>query len=162
MFCWNAGGLSTGVYAELLRCLETSTDIAVAIIQETHWTTSGEWCSGGWQIVHSASERKRQDGVMVAVSRDLLSHSEVCWQEVIPGRLLRVRAEIKKQCWEILGVYQHAMTNRTAEETTKIFSQRRQVWRALDRTTSGMPFSSSLGRPLQTGAAKGRDSDRPA
>ena len=77
--------MSTEVYAELLRYLETNEEIAVAIIQETHWSTSGEWSAGGWQIVHTASERRRQDGVMVAVRRDLLSHSEICWQEIIPG-----------------------------------------------------------------------------
>ena len=82
--------------------------------------------------------------MLAAVRRDLLTNSEICWQEVISGRLLRVRAEVEKQCWEILGIYQHTMTNRTTEETAKIMSQRRKVWQALDKTASGIPFRALL------------------
>ena len=46
VFCWNAGGISSELYAELLRYLETKEDISFVIVQETHWSTTGEWTAG--------------------------------------------------------------------------------------------------------------------
>ena len=144
VFCWNAGGISSELYAELLRYLETAETVDIAIIQETHWTTTGEWTAGQWQFIHTASERRRQDGVLVAIRRSSLSHREVCWQEIIPGRLLQVRVELGRQCCEILGLYQHAMTARSATEKSKVMSSRRAVWRALDKAISSLPFRAML------------------
>ena len=128
VFCWNPGGMSAELYAELLRYLETRSDIDIAITQETHWSTTGEWKTGHWQFVHTASDRKGQDGVLVAVKASLLTRQEVCCQEIIPGRLLRLRVELRQQCYEILGIYQHALSNpnRTASETAKVMTQRNQ------------------------------------
>ena len=144
VFCWNAGGISSELYAELLRYLETTGTIDIAIIQETHWSTTGEWTAGQWQFIHTASERSRQDGVLVAVRRSLLSNREVCWQEIVPGRLLRVRVELCHQSCEILGLYQHAMTARSATEKSKVMSRRKAVWGARDKALSSLPFRAML------------------
>ena len=37
---------------------------------------------------------RHQDGVLVAIRASLLTDREICWQEIVPGRLLRVRAEL--------------------------------------------------------------------
>ena len=144
IFCWNAGGISSELYAELLRYLETTATIDIAITQETHWSTTGEWTAGQWQFIHTASERSRQDGVLVAVRKSLLTNQEVCWQEIVPGRLLRVRVELCHQSCEILGLYQHAMTARSATEKSKVLSRRKAVWGAFEKALSGLPFRAML------------------
>ena len=62
----------------------------------------------------------------------------------MPGRLLRVRAELRNQSCEILGLYQHALSSRTSTEKAKVMSQRKSLWKALDKTLSGLPFRAML------------------
>ena len=140
IFSWNAGGISAELYAELFRYLDLQDTVDVAVIQETHWSTSGEWRTGQWQCIHSASGRKNQDGVLVAIRSSLLGSSEVCWQEVAPGRLLRVRATLEGQHWEIFGLYQHAMTSGGHAGDGGVFDKRQRIWSALDKSLSAVPF----------------------
>ena len=141
IFSWNAGGISAELYAELLRYLDLQdTVVDVAVIQETHWSTSGEWRTGQWQCTHSASGRKNQDGVWVAIRSSLLENSEVCWQEIVSGRLLRVRATLEGQRWEIFGLYQHAMTSGGHAGDGGVFDKRQRIWSAPDKSLSAVPF----------------------
>ena len=140
VFSWNAGGLSAEANAELEYFLQTSS-YAIALVQETHWSTSGEWAKGDWTFIHSASQRPRQDGVMVAIRTSLLTTEEVQWQEIVPGRLLRVRAALNQQQWDIFSLYQHA-GNAVGRE--KLLAKRRTVWRKLDVAIQGTPHRSMI------------------
>ena len=141
VFSWNAGGLSVEANAELEHFLQTSS-YAIALAQETHWSTSGEWKKGDWTFIHSASQRPKQDGVMVAIRTSMLTESEVLWQEVHPGRILRVRAELNKQQWDIFSLYQHAMTAGSASDKDKLLKKRSVVWQKLDKAVQGTPYRS--------------------
>ena len=123
---WNAGGLSSEGTAEFEHFLNSS-QYAVALVQETHWSTSGEWSKGDWTFIHRPSKRARQDGVMVVLRTSMLTSTEVSWQEIIPGRLLRVRAVINHQQWELFSLYQHAMSPGSAEEKAKLLAKRGEV-----------------------------------
>ena len=112
---------------------------AIALVQETHWSTSGEWTRGDWTFIHSASQRPRQDGVMVAIRTSLLTSDEVLRQEIHPGRLLRVRAVLDQPQWVIFSLYQHAMSAGSASDKDKLLDKKRNLekvrqghsWRAL-------------------------------
>ena len=140
---WNAGGLSSEGTAELEQFLQGSC-YAVALIQETHWSSSGEWVKGDWTFIHSASTRPRQDGVMVCIRTTLLGSGEVQWQEIVPGRLLRVRAILGKQQWDLFSLYQHAMISGTAEAKDKLLDKRRTIWRKLDMAIQATPLRSMI------------------
>ena len=127
VFSWNAGGISAELYAELFRYLELQDTVDVAVIQETHWSTSGEWRTGQWQCIHSASGRKNQDGVLVVIRSSLLGNGEVCWQEVAP------------QHWEIFGLYQHALTSGGHAGDGGVLDKRQRIWKALDKSLSAVP-----------------------
>ena len=81
---------------------------------------------------------------MVAIRTSALSSKEILWQELIPGRLLRVRAEIGRQQWEILSLYQHAITSASAEERVKLMERRRAVLTKLDKVLSEVPLRSMI------------------
>ena len=140
---WNAGGLSSEGTAELEQFLQGSC-YAVALIQETHWSSSGEWVKGDWTFIHSASKRPRQDGVMVCIRTSLLGSGEVQWQEIVPGRLLRVRAILGKQQWDLFSLYQHAMISGAAEAKDKLLDKRRLIWRKLDTAVQATPLRSMV------------------
>ena len=61
VFSWNAGGLSAEANAELEYFLQTSS-YDIALVQETHWSTSGEWAKGDWTFIHSASRGPGKTG----------------------------------------------------------------------------------------------------
>ena len=143
VFSWNAPGLSAEANAELEHFLQTS-NYAIALVQETHWSTSGEWKRGDWTFIHSASQRPRQDGVMVAIRTSMLTSEEVLWQEIHPGRLLRVRAVLDQQQWDIFSLYQHAMSAGSASDKDKLLSKRNTVWKKLDKAIHGTPYRSMI------------------
>ena len=143
VFSWNAGGLSVEANAELEHFLQTS-NYAIALVQETHWSTSGEWKKGDWTFIHSASQRPRQDGVMVAIRTSMLTAAEVLWQEIHPGRILRVRAELNQQQWDIFSLYQHAMSAGGASDKDKLLSKRNIVWKKLDKAMHSTPYRSMI------------------
>ena len=68
---------------------------------------------------------------MVALRTSLI------WQEIIPGRLLRVRAVVGRQQWGIFSLYQH-------EERVKLTEKRRPVLKKLDKVLSDVPLRSMM------------------
>ena len=81
---------------------------------------------------------------MVALRTSALSSTEIVWRELIPGRLLRVRAEIGHQQWDIFSLYQHAITSASAEERVKLMEKRRVVLTKLDKVLSEVPLRSMI------------------
>ena len=57
VLCWNVGGLSTGLFDELLAwlALPQQQHIGAVLLQETHWQHQSEWCSGGWTCINSGA-----------------------------------------------------------------------------------------------------------
>ncbi|CAE7773374.1 LINE-1 retrotransposable element ORF2 protein [Symbiodinium microadriaticum] len=53
---WNAGGLSSAVYQELIAWLDEQHKYQVILLQETHWPQSSDFTSGNWLCIHSASD----------------------------------------------------------------------------------------------------------
>ena len=136
VFSWNASGLSAELYAEFFRYLDLQATVDVAVIQETHWSTSGEWRQDSGSAYIAPLDGNIRTGLVV-IRSCLLGNSEVCWQEVTPGRLLRVRAILDGQHWEIFGLYQRALTGGGHAGDGGVLDRRQKVWQALDRSVCG-------------------------
>ena len=120
----------------------TSSDLDIVLVQETHWGSSGAWKHQGWSYFHSASEKPRQAGVLVGIRSDALDESRTAWREIVPGRLIWVRACVRGQERDLLSFYQLAQTGRDGETKDYRMKERRAVWNKLHRTLRGLPIRS--------------------
>ena len=71
--CWNAGGLTSGTWEELLSQLSEPqlADVSVVILQETHWHGVSQFARDNWLIVSSGSSGEKGSGVAVMVKKTL-------------------------------------------------------------------------------------------
>ena len=142
IFCWNAGGLCGEAKVEFEHFLQISPHLDICLAQKTHWGSSGSWERHGWTYFHSAAEKSRQAGVLVAVRSSALDTSQTAWREIVPGRLLWLRANIRGQQWDLLCLYQVAQAGRDGETKEYRMKERRSIWNKLQRTLRGLPVRS--------------------
>ncbi|OLQ04744.1 hypothetical protein AK812_SmicGene12129 [Symbiodinium microadriaticum] len=140
---WNVGGLTQVLMAELLTWLAINKDIQILMLQETHWGNSCDWEAQGWFFCHSASPKPRSGGVLIALRRDIFAKETVRWQEVVPGRLLHVRAFAHQQHVDLLTIYQHALPF-GGELLEDVMKKRSGLWKELDRQLGSFPARSSI------------------
>ena len=121
---------------------EAQGHIGALLLQETHWSFTSEWKQGGWYI-HSAAPKPQQGGVLTAIRATLVDEHSLSWQEVIPGRLTQVRCVLGKQQVDLLNLYQHAWSAKTAEQTQDLV-RREKLWRQLDGLLGSLPLRSEI------------------
>ena len=118
--------------------------IGVSILIETHWSFTNEYQAENWTLAHSGIEGKRGAGVMIGIRTDLVDPNTLRWRPVEPGRLSHVRCHIKKQHFDIVGLYQHALAKVEQEKQAELMRKRARIWKLLDSTITGFPFRSSV------------------
>ena len=97
--------MSAFLWGELKAHLGSGTcDYDVVCLQELHWSQTCQFVVGGWSVVVSAGQDK-SDGVMVLVSPKF-QQSQVKYDEIMKGRLLRVQIAIADTRVEIFCCYQ--------------------------------------------------------
>ena len=142
VFCWNAGGLGGGLYAELMTFL-TNSQYDAAIILESKWQENMEYTAGPWSCIHSGCKSRKQAGVLILIHHRLAPPSQLRYEHILQGRLLHVRAPLPGKDHRhihILGVYQKTYDPKCAS----MLEQRSQVWQALDRHLARIPVRDSL------------------
>ena len=144
VFSWNAGGLCGETKVEFEYLLHNSLEADIVLLQETHWSSSGSWKQSGWTYFHSASERSRQAGVMIGVRSELLDDASAAWKEIVPGRLLWVRACIQGQQWDLLNLYQVAQAGKDGETKAYRLKERQAIWNKLQKVLRGLPMRSMV------------------
>ena len=101
----NVGHMSAFLWGELKAHLGSGTcDYDVVCLQELHWSQTCQFIVGGWSVVVSAGQDK-SDGVMVLVNPKF-QQSQVKYDEIMKGRLLRVQIAIADTRVEIFCCYQ--------------------------------------------------------
>ena len=140
---WNVGGFSAELQMEWFAWLRQDPSI-VFILIETHWSFTNEYQAENWTLVHSGTEGKRGAGVMTGIRTDLVDTNTLRWRAVEPGRLLHVRCHIKRQQFDIVGLYQHALARVEQEKQAELMRKRARIWKQLDSTITGFPFRSSV------------------
>lgn len=105
---WNAGGLHSSRYVELMSWLEThdSGPIHVCCVQESHWPSSSEYSNHRWVFVHTGSSSST-GGVLMIINRSVACPAQLQHAELHAGRLLHVRVQ-SEPAVDLLGTYQHA------------------------------------------------------
>ena len=102
----NVGHMSAFLWSELKAYLGSSScDHDVICLQELHWSQTCQFCVGGWSAVVSAGP-DRSDGVMVLVSPKF-RQSQVKYDEIVRGRLLRVQIAVNDIRVEVFCCYQY-------------------------------------------------------
>ena len=142
IFSWNTGGLSSGLYQELLAWLDTHGPWDVIILQKTHWHEVADYNSGSWSCIHSSGHTAsdgpdRSAGILIMLSKK--AFSDIATPDLLPGRLLHVRAAHKQShlAVTLLGIYQHVY--RSHLSAAKNRQLRGAVWNKLQSTLGTIP-----------------------
>ena len=133
VFSWNKGGLGSGLFQELVAWLETNGSWDVVILQEAHWKEVSDFSSGGmwWLELHSlfgvqCSRPDTSSGILIMPAKR--TFSDIATAELIPGRLLQVRAmrAASQILIDVFGLYQHVHRTHLSEARNR--QLRGQVW----------------------------------
>ena len=137
----NVGSLSTLMWQELREYLASPANPRDAImLQETHWSTCSEFRTNGWTAIHSGTTA-RADGVMTLVHPKHPS-ARVRYEEVTPGRVLRVQVQMPTGRVELFNCYQHPHNFASNQETLK--EKRQSLLNKLGRSIQGIPQRATL------------------
>ena len=142
VFSWNASGLSSSMFQELIAWCDIQSNIDVIVIQETHWHETSDFTTGPWQAIHSSGRAApdglgRCSGLLFLLHRSKFQDPRV--SELIPGRLALVQATSKttRLPVSILGVYQHVW--RSGLTTARNHELRHDLWNRLDHALLTIP-----------------------
>ncbi|CAE7660156.1 MCAT [Symbiodinium sp. CCMP2592] len=137
---WNAGGLSSNVYQELLTFIRDA-KMDICLVQETKWAEDNCWSTVDYHFIHSAGKNKldKVGGLLSIVSAHLVKKDDLQYLGVHPGRLLHVRVQAGKVPLDILNVYQFA-----ANEKPETTEHRHRFLLCLQRCVSGLPRRHAL------------------
>ena len=148
---WNAGGLTSTRYQEILQWLECEHSrghvIDMMIIQETAWQQDLEFTSQPvsngqlqWHVIHSAGAART--GIMCLIRQGLVTSDQIRSVAVLPGRLLHIRLLMEVPL--VLGIYQvawnpHKATLPALCKTETLLKQRNRIWQHLHRWLRTVP-----------------------
>ena len=136
---WNAGGLTSRYFDELISLLETPEyrKIRLVSVQETHWSTSSVFSKGNWHIVTSSDPQGRRAGVMTLIHKSLCTLSDIRSVEHAQGRLHQVRIPWQNSHIHIVTGYQHVWQSKLAKAEN--VEQRKSWTEALSKCMSRIP-----------------------
>lgn len=138
LFSWNAGGLSTERYWELIQWISLQ-QFDIVILQESRWNYAAEWQLADWNVIHSASQVRRSAGLLVLVAKSFCKASHLRLADIIPGRLLHIRLESSRRSIDLIAGYQF-VDDRTPVSKTG----RATFWDTLDRLLHALPKRNTL------------------
>ena len=148
---WNAGGLHSSRYVELMSWLEThdSGPIHVCCVHESHWPSSSEYSNHRWVFVHTGSSSST-GGVLMIINRSVACPAQLQHAELHAGRLLHVRVQ-SEPAVDLLGTYQHAWNPNskqrlsTAENGLQLLlRQRQEIWDKIESWAAAVPKRNRL------------------
>eukprot|EP00438_Fugacium_kawagutii_P017850 Skav205681 [mRNA] locus=scaffold2818:149288:150553:+ [translate_table: standard] len=132
IFHWNVSGLSQTKLQELLHWGHTA-HCDIMLLTETRWMFSNQWHTTNWTITHSGQPNERGAGVAVLVHKRVPRH-HLSWREVLPGRILHLKINVKPFDSDVLVVYQHPH-----QQTLVRSQQRQQLLFTLDQYLHNLP-----------------------
>ena len=146
---WNAGGLSSDRYQQLLLWLQgPGRHLHVVAIQETHWRHDASYKVQGWHAYHfpcSASDKSA--GILILVNQRLYPPHKVQLTCLVEGRLVHLRLELNPSI-DVLILYQHlhatSAQHKGQEGLIHAQAQRSKVWTKVHQSLSGFPSRNSV------------------
>ena len=139
LFCWNCGGMGDGKYAEFNHWLDTrGQDVDVALVTETHWKLEADpctWSLSNWHCIHFASTQRKTAGMLLYVSKRVVSDANIRFSSHLSGRLAHVRLYTHTPV-DLILCYQHASNTKAEAETLR---KRAHFWQKLASLLSSIP-----------------------
>ena len=146
---WNAGGLSSDRYQQLLLWLQgPGKHLHVVAVQETHWRHDASYQAHGWLAFHfPCSANDKSAGILILVNKLLYPHHKVQLTCLVEGRLIHLRLELNPSI-DVLVLYQHLYaTNAQHKGQDGLHhaqAQRSKVWTKVHQCLSGLPSRNSV------------------
>ena len=141
---WNAGGLTTELYQQLLAwAAERMIDIL--LIQGTRWKDDRTWKSHGYMFVQCGEDpevRNSHAGVLIGVSQRLCKTDDVSFASIIPGRLQHVKCRLGSKSIDIINAYQ--FPDSYTQQRTAPLKCRANFWQKFDMLLHQMPHRNVL------------------
>ena len=110
----NAGSLSGFLWAEIKAYIASQKcEADFILLQEVHWQQTCSFRVGGWSAFVSATA-ERADGVMI-LAHPKYQDSQLKFDEVVRGRILRVQVSLQKEKVELFCVYQRVWQNQLSK-----------------------------------------------
>ena len=124
---WNIGGMTSRLFDELFSILDMPEyrKVRLVSIQETHWSTTGQFSKGNLHVVTSSMPTGRQAGVMTLVHKSLCTLADIRAREIQAGRLQHVRLPWQNSHVHVVTGYQHVWQSTLSTEQN---NQQRQLW----------------------------------
>ena len=106
----NVGSLSGFLWAEIKAYIASPRcDADFILLQEVRWQQTCSFRVGGWAAFVSATAEKA-DGVMI-LAHPRYQDSQLKFDEVVRGRVLRVQVSLQQEKVELFSVYQRVWQN---------------------------------------------------
>ena len=155
---YNAGGLSTPHYTELLAWLHIQRRQRqgpdVVMVQETHWLGEQDYSNDEWHVLSSGCDRRHS-----GLAKTKFPNATICKEIAVAGRLLSTRIQQGPKVMRLINVYQKVW-NGTPEAKQLRAQVLDALQQQLQQTPSRYPlriagdFNASLEhRPPCTGSA---------
>ena len=138
----NVGTLSTDAYDELMNWLQQNADWDVICLQETGWSLDATYTSGRWHVVSSGCKTHKNSGLMVLVSKRLITAEHIRFDNVVPGRIQVVKLEFPQRHIDIINVYQYVWSTQTPAPV--LVHNRERVWTKLHQLISAVAQRNTL------------------
>ena len=131
--------MGDGKYAEFNHWLNTrGQDIDVALVTETHWKLEADPCTWSlpqWHCIHFASTQRKTAGMLLYVSKRVVSDANIRFSSHLSGRLAHVRLYAHTPV-DLVLCYQHASNTSAEAETLR---KRAHFWQKLASLLSSIP-----------------------
>ena len=100
---WNAGGLSSDRYQQLLLWLQgPGKHLHVVAVQETHWRHDASYKVPGWHAYHfPCSATDKSAGILILVNQLLYPPHKVQLTCLVKGRLIHLRLELSPSAYSL-------------------------------------------------------------
>ena len=110
----NVGSLSGFLWTEIKAYIASPRcEADFILLQEVHWRQTCSFRVGGWSAFVSATTEKA-DGVMI-LAHPRYQDSQLKFDEVVRGRVLRVQVSLQKEKVELFCVYQRVWQNQLSK-----------------------------------------------
>ena len=110
----NVGSLSGFLWTEIKAYTASQKcEADFILLQEVHWRQTCSFRVGGWSAFVSATA-ERADGVMI-LAHPRFQDSQLKFDEVVRGRVLRVQVSLQKEKVELFCVYQRVWQNQLSK-----------------------------------------------
>ncbi|CAE7215822.1 Pol, partial [Symbiodinium sp. CCMP2456] len=143
VWSWNAGGLTTELWQELLLTLEqmpTMQRPQVVMLQESHWTEalSPKFQTSAWTVLTSPTTDCKAAGLVMLIDQQVHQRGSLTYADPLPGRIQHARVATAHWTVDLLNVYQKPQ-NAQKGQVQANRELRKKVWQTLRHQLSRVP-----------------------